>query len=208
VQVIARRDKICAMSDETSLSLLDRARQDASDGSWDRLMDVYSPLLHGWLARMGVQSADADDLVQEILFTVSRELRDFRHSGRTGAFRSWLRTILSHRAREFWRSSKYRPAAAGGTSWAERLEQLADEKSDASREWDLEHDRHVMAQLLVQVRPRFEPKTWEAFRRQVFDGQRADAVAAELGMSLNSVYVARSRVLSTLRREAAGLIDE
>lgn len=65
-----------------------------------------------------------------------------------------------------------------------------------------------MARLLESVRPRFEPKTWEAFRRQMFDGQRADQVAAELGMPLNSVYVARSRVLSTLRQEAAGLIDE
>jgi RNA polymerase sigma-70 factor (ECF subfamily) len=156
---------------------------------------------------MGVEAADADDLVQEVLLTVSRELREFQHSGRTGAFRSWLRTILSHRARDFWRSARYRPSPTGGTSWAERLEQLADERSDASREWDLEHDRHVMARLLEQVRPRFEPKTWEAFRRQVFDGERADVVAAALGMSLSSLYVARSRVLSALRREAAGLID-
>jgi RNA polymerase sigma-70 factor (ECF subfamily) len=193
---------------ETSLSLLDRARNDPHDGSWERLADLYTPLVRGWLMRMGVQPADADDLVQEILLAVLRELPDFRHSGRTGAFRSWLRTILSYRARDFWRSARYRPSAAGGTSWAERLDQLADEKSDASREWDLEHDRHVMARLLEQVRPRFDPKTWEAFRRQVFDGQRADAVAAEVGLSLNSVYVARSRVLSTLRREAAGLIDD
>jgi RNA polymerase sigma-70 factor (ECF subfamily) len=110
--------------------------------------------------------------------------------------------------RDFWRSSKYRPTAAGGAPWAQRLEQLADDRSDASREWNLEHDRHVMARLLEQVRPRFEATTWDAFRRQVFDGERADAVAAALGMSLNSVYVARSRVLAMLRREAAGLIDE
>ena len=90
----------------------------------------------------------------------------------------------------------------------EQLHQLEDESSHVSREWNLEHDRHVMARLLEHVRPRFEAKTWEAFRRQMFDGQRADAVATELGMPLNSVYVARSRVLSTLRREAVGLIDE
>ena len=64
-----------------------------------------------------------------------------------------------------------------------------------------------MARLLEQVRRRFETTAWDAFCRQFFDGQRADLVAAELGLSLNSVYVARSRVLSTLRREAAGLID-
>ncbi|HUQ71099.1 MAG TPA: hypothetical protein VM165_16350, partial [Planctomycetaceae bacterium] len=85
---------------------------------------------------------------------------------------------------------------------------LADESSAASQDWNLAHDQPVMARLLEQVRPRFDPKTWDAFWRQMFDGQRADVVAVELGMPLNSVYVARSRVLKTLRREAAGLIDE
>ena len=72
---------------ETSLSLLDRAREAPNDGSWDRLVNVYSPLLRGWLARLGVRPADADDLVQEILFAVSRDLKKFQHSGRNGAFR-------------------------------------------------------------------------------------------------------------------------
>lgn len=195
------------MSD-TSLSLLGRARIDASDDAWQQVAELYVPLLRSWLTRFEVDSTDADDLIQEVLLTVARELPQFEHSRRTGAFRSWLRTILVHRLRDFWRSRKYRPAATGGSTWAEQLEQLADESSNASREWNLEHDRHLMARLLESVRPRFEPQTWEAFHRQMFDGQRADAVAAELGMPLNSVYVARSRVLSTLRREAAGLIDE
>jgi len=193
---------------ETSLSLLESARGDTSPEAWQRLEGIYSPLLRQWLLRLEIAMADADDLTQEVLLTVSREIPRFEHSGRAGAVRSWLRTILVHRLRDFWRSRKYRPTAKGGSSWAERLEQLADESSQVSREWDLEHDRHVMSRLLEHVRPRFEPKTWEAFHRQMFDGQRADAVAAELGMPLNSVYVARSRVLSTLRREAAGLIDE
>ena len=195
------------MSD-TSLSLLTRARADMSDDAWQQFAELYALLLRSWLARFDVPATDADDLIQEVLLTVSRELPRFEHSGRAGAFRSWLRTILVHRLRDFWRSRKYRPAATGGSTWAEQLEQLADESSNASREWNLEHDRHVMSRLLESVRPRFEPQTWEAFRRQMFDGQRADAVAAELGMPLNSVYVARSRVLSILRREAAGLIDE
>ena len=208
-----KRECIAVLNDsdsmnETSLSLLDRVRGTASDDAWPRLADVYSPLLRSWLMRLDVEATDVDDLVQEVMLTVSRELPRFEHSGRAGAFRSWLRTILVHRLRDFWRSRKYRPAAAGGSSWAERLEQLEDESSNASQAWNLEHDRHVMAQLLENVRPRFEPKTWEAFHRQMFGGQRADIVAAELGMPLNSVYVARSRVLSTLRREAAGLIDE
>lgn len=193
---------------ETALSLLDRARGDANDESWRHLVSAYSPLLRAWLLRFEVAATDADDLVQDVLLTVLRELPKFEHCGHAGAFRSWLRSILVNRLREFWRSRKYRPATTGGSSWQQQLEQLADESSGVSREWNLEHDRHVMARLLEHVRPRFEAKTWEAFHRQMFDGQRADAVATELGMPLNSVYVARSRVLSTLRREAAGLVDE
>lgn len=196
------------MVNETSLSLLDRARDHANDESWRHLESVYAPLLRSWLLRFEFAAMDADDLVQEVLLTVSRELPRFKHSGRAGAFRNWLRTILVHRVRDFWRSRNYRPSVSGGSTWMEQLQQLEDDASDVSREWNLEHDRHVMARLLEHVRPRFEPKTWEAFRRQMFDGQRADAVAAELQMPLNSVYVARSRVLSMLRREAAELIDE
>lgn len=192
---------------ETSISLLDRARADAGEG-WEWLARIYQPLLRGWLARFEVLGADGDDLLQEVLLVVSRELPRFEHSGRTGAFRSWLRTILVHRVRDFWRSRQYRPAPTGGSSWALKLEQLADESSDASREWNVEHDRFVMARLLEQLRPRFEHKTWQAFQRQMFDGQRADVVARELEMPLNSVYVARSRVLAALRREASGLVDE
>jgi len=183
-------------------------RANSSHDAWRQVEQVYASLLRKWLSRFDVTPHDAEDLVQEVLLALSRELPRFEHSGRTGAFRSWLRTILVHRVRDFWRSRQYRPAASGGSSWALRLEQLVDETSDASREWNLEHDRYVMARLLEQLRPRFEEKTWQAFERQMFDGQRADVVASELGMPLNSVYVARSRVLAALRREASGLVDE
>jgi RNA polymerase sigma-70 factor (ECF subfamily) len=193
---------------ETSVSLLQLVCRAPGSAAWMRLTEIYSPLLEAILTRYRLQPADVEDLIQEVFLTLSRELPQFEHSGRTGAFRSWLRTIVVHRLRNFWRSQKYEPLAKGGSAWADELDQLADESSAASREWNIEHDRHVMGRLLEHIRPQFEPKTWEAFRRQMFDGQRADIVAAELEMPLNSVYVARSRVLSALRREAAGLIDE
>jgi RNA polymerase sigma-70 factor (ECF subfamily) len=192
---------------ETSLSLLERACGPTSHEAFRRLAEMYSPLLRKWTERLDISAVDADDLVQEVLISVARELPKFNHSGQTGAFRAWLRRMLLNRVRDFWRSRNYRPAALGGSTWSQQIEQLEDDTSRASREWNLEHDRHVLARLMDEIRPRFEPKTWEAFYRQVFGEERADTVAAELEMPLNSVYVARSRVLSALRREAAGLID-
>lgn len=201
------RVEIQSLMNETSLSLLDRVRQSADSESWDRLVGLYTPLLKRWLGRYEIQHSDAEDIVQEVLAAVVADLPKFQHSQRTGAFRSWLRTILVNRVRSFWRSRKYRPIATGTSSLDERLNQLQDDTSDLSRIWNREHDEHVIKRLTEAVRPQFEPKTWQAFRRQVIDGERADAVAQELDTSLSSVYMAKSRVLSALRRESEGLIE-
>ncbi len=72
--------------------------------------------------------------------------------------------------------------------------------------WNQEHDRHVMRRLLELAEPSFAPSTWQAFRRQVIGGVAAAKVAVELGISLHSVYAAKSRVLNRLRQEADGLV--
>jgi RNA polymerase sigma-70 factor (ECF subfamily) len=192
---------------DTSLSLLDRACRPEEPDAWERLAAVYQPLLGAWLRRLGVQESDGDDLTQEVLLVVLRELPRFEHSRRPGAFRRWLRTILVHRVRDFWRRRDRRPTATGATSFALQLDELEDDASPASRLWDREHDEHVMSQLLETIRPRFATQTWQAFHLQVIEGRRADAVAVELGLSLSSVYVAKSRILAALRREAEGLIE-
>jgi RNA polymerase sigma-70 factor (ECF subfamily) len=171
------------------------------------LASLYTPLIQSWLRKYQIQPTDADDLAQEILLTVSRELPNFKHSGHPGAFRNWLRKILLYRVQSFWRSKKYQPLAKGGSSVLEDLEQLEDETSHASQLWNSEHDRHILAQLLEQIRPRFQASTWEAFHRQMFGGESANEVAASLGTPVHAAYVAKSRVLNALRQESAGLVD-
>src|SRR5262249_50450573 len=63
---------------ETSVSLLDRLAADPSDEDWRRLVGLYRPLLRAWMARSGVADADADDLTQDVLLVVFREVKDFR----------------------------------------------------------------------------------------------------------------------------------
>jgi RNA polymerase sigma factor (sigma-70 family) len=193
--------------DHTSLSLLGKLQQSPHGAAWDRLVGIYAPLLRQWLRKFEVQEADADDLIQDVLAAVVREMPEFRHNGQAGAFRAWLRQVLVNRLRNFWRSRQQRPLATGASSILERIGELEDATSQLSRIWEREHDQAVLTRLMELIRPDFLPKTWEAFHRQMFGGQRADQVAEELGMTLSSVYVARSRVLAALRREAAGIVD-
>jgi RNA polymerase sigma-70 factor (ECF subfamily) len=146
-------------------------------------------------------------LVQQVLEVLIRELPRFDFNPQKGRFRGWLKGILINRLREFWRSEKERPLATGDSDFNHRtLLQLEDPNSDLSRLWDFEHDQHVGQQLLKLVRPDFAPMTWEAFLRQL-RGERPAAVAADLGMSLNAVYLAKSSVLKRLRQEMGVLTE-
>jgi RNA polymerase sigma-70 factor (ECF subfamily) len=81
--------------DKTSLSLLQRVCDESDSESWQTLADLYTPLLQRWLRRYGLQSSDADDLVQDVLMAVAQDLPKFQHTGRSGAFRAWLRGIVA-----------------------------------------------------------------------------------------------------------------
>jgi len=192
---------------KTSASLLERLRLRADAGDWQRLIGLYQPLIRGWLRRHDLQHSDSDDLVQEVLSVLVKEIKRFEHNGRPGAFRSWLRTITVHCLRRFWRARLYRADAAGGSDWEDHLRQLEDPTSGLSKLWDEEHDRHVLRKLLAMIEPDFHPATWQAFRRLVLDGVPAAVVATDLGLSVNAVLIAKSRVLQRLRQEAQGLLD-
>jgi RNA polymerase sigma-70 factor (ECF subfamily) len=190
---------------EISVSLLEHLAGAPSD-DWRRLHDLYQPLLRAWMVRAGIPASDVDDLVQGVLLVVFREVAGFEWRGQ-GAFRAWLRTILAHRVRDHFRGQKYRPTATGDSDFLRRLDELESPDSALSRLWDREHDEHVAASLMRRVQDDFEPVTWQAFQRHALEGEPAVRVAAALGLSLNAVRVARSRVLKRLRQELAGLVE-
>ena len=191
---------------ETSVSLLERITGAPTDADWRRMHDLYRPLLCAWVTRTGVPASDVEDLVQDVLFVVSSEIAGFERRGQ-GAFRAWLRTILAHRVRDYIRGEKYRPTATGDSDFLRRLDELESPESALSRLWDREHDEHVTASLMRRVQGDFAPATWQAFRRHVLEGEPAGQVAEALGLSLNSVLLAKSRVLKRLRQESAGFVD-
>jgi RNA polymerase sigma-70 factor (ECF subfamily) len=193
--------------DETSTSLLDRLREQPDDLSWQRLADLYSPLIRGWLRRYGLVGQDADDQVQEVLLIVFRKLPDFHREPHIGAFRRWLRNITVNCLRNFWRARQGRPAATGDSNFLELLDKLEDPSSELSRLWDQEHDRYITQRLLELIKPNFEATSWQAFQRVALEGAAPDAVAQELGITVNAVFIAKSRVMTRLRKEGEGLLD-
>ncbi|MCG8649822.1 MAG: sigma-70 family RNA polymerase sigma factor [Pirellulales bacterium] len=184
------------MPSTTRLTLVQRVRSGDND-SWWELEHVYRPLIRSTLRRFGFQSQDVDDLTQEVLVSLHRTIDQFVHNGRPGAFRRWLRIVTVNQAREFLRS---KGTKAGCTH--EKLDTFADEKSSLSREFDRQHDRHVLSVMLGRVASDFTPTTMESFKRYVIEGQPTQQVARDVGVSVQAVYLSKSRVLKVLREMA------
>lgn len=194
-------------TENTSLSLLEGAKA-GSHESWERLDGIYRPFLRRWFRYRSIQDDIADDLTQQVLLAFSRELPNFEHSGRTGSLRSWLRQAAIFKEKGYWRNQQSREDAVGGTGFHVLLEELEDDDSTLAQYWDQQHDRFVLQKLLDDIAPKFEANTMTAFVRYTLDGESAQKVANELGMSVGSIYVAKSRVLQRLRAEAEGLVDD
>ena len=159
----------------TSSSLLERVKS-LDRGAWQRLVDVYAPLVYRWCRRTGVRPGDS--------------------------FRGWLWTIACHKIHDQFRRQRNQPIAGGGSSNYERLCRIPDSLPSVSDAPPHSTDQAALAQRVVElIRPEVEERTWRAFWRLTVDGQPGPEVAAELGMTLQAVHQAKYRVLQRVRRE-------
>jgi RNA polymerase sigma-70 factor (ECF subfamily) len=188
------------MSDplETRASLILRL-PDASDVvAWDEFMAIYSPLIFRLARRQGLQPTDADDLVQEVLTTVSRSLGSWLGKPERGRFRAWLFCIARNTAINFLTRPKHRLMGTGGSEGCDFLDTRAT-CNDASDDFDREYQRQVFRWASVRVREQIAERTWLAFWETTMEDRTVVDVAEELGMSVGSIYIARSRVMVRLR---------
>jgi len=193
-----------AATDRTSNSLLQQLRQpttgQASD-AWRRFVQLYTPLLLLWARRLGAESHEAEDLVQDVFTVLVRAMPTFQHDPGQ-RFRGWLWTILSNRWRDRVRARAAGPVFAG----ADRLETVAaPDNMDAVA--DQEYQAYLIARALEIMQTELPDKEWQACRGYMVEGRPAAEVAKELGLSVNQVYLAKSRILRRLREELEGLLD-
>lgn len=158
---------------------------------------LYEPVLRRYVAAARVdhaplQSADQDDLVQEIFLAVRSALPGFRYDRARGRFRGYLRRAVRNavlRLQRFRRDARAPfpdedPAAPFPDEAGETLLQV----------WTLALARVVRS-------GRFAPNTLAAFRRVALDGVPVPDVAREFKLVPNAVYQLKSRILGAVRAE-------
>lgn len=186
----------------TSVTLLERVRQRADQAAWDRFVRLYTPFLFYCCKRFGFDDHAAADTVQEVFVTLLEKLPSFQYAA-SGSFRGWLQTVTVNKCRERLRRRTEQGAGGSSDGWP----QLADDRLTDRQLWETEYQQFLVARALEIMQAEFEPTTWQACWQTTVEDRPAADVAAELGLSVNAVYVARSRVLRRLRGELADLLD-
>lgn len=193
----------------TATSLLARAAGRQVD-AWARLVSLYGPLVYGWCRRWGLQASDAENVGQEVFLRVSAKLAEFRCDRPGDSFRGWLWRISYRCFVDHLRQQQAGGIGVGGSTARALLAQVPASEAEPPVEQAQAGDDCLLLyrRIMELIRGEFSDRDWRAFQRVVIDGMAAADVAAELRVSVNVVYLAKSRVLRRVRDEFAGLLPE
>ena len=193
-------------SPQTRPSLLLRIRDFRDEDAWNQFIELYAPLIYGYLRKRNIQDADAGDLTQDVLSSVTSTANDFTYDPQRGSFRGWLLTVTRNKMLNFVSRKKAR-AGSGDSGVQRAIEKMTAEEDDRSQ-WDLEYERRLFEWAAEKARSEFQDSTWQAFWLTAVDNQSASAVAEKLDLSVGAVYVAKSRVTARLRQFIDNIVDE
>lgn len=188
----------------TRASLLVQLRDGANQGAWHEFVRLYGPLVYGFARKRGLQDADAADLMQDVMRSVSSAIGRLDYDRNRGTFRGWLFTITRNKVFNFLSARRAKPQGSGDTA-TNRLLDTQPDPSNGVDDWEVEYQRRLAALAMEQVKPEFQETTWRAFWLTAVEGQSAADAARQTGLSPGAVYVAKSRVLARLKDEVEAL---
>lgn len=183
------------LATRTTTKLLDALHDHANEPAWAQIDSRYRPVIAGLARRLGLDSVDADEVAQQSLAEFVRAYREGRYDRSKGRLSSWILGIAHHTALKMLRSGRRR--GIGGST---ALTEVPDEPALRSI-WQDERDRAILARAMSMLRDEdaVDDRTLMAFELTALRGVPAPEAASQCAMSVDQVYVARSRVTKRLR---------
>lgn len=201
--VSSRRDRgstTLKQPPETRQSLLLRIRESKDNESWTTFVSVYTPVIHAYALRKGMQDADAADVTQQVMRSVFQAIPDFEYDPSKGSFRGWLFTITRNCIIKAVDKRSRTPTATGDTSFQQSL-QMQQATNDEEEAWNRDHELYLFRCAAERVKHEFKESTWEAFWKAAVEALSPEQTANKLGISVGAVYIAKSRVIARIRAE-------
>jgi RNA polymerase sigma-70 factor (ECF subfamily) len=185
----------------TRRSLLSKLREWDDDLSWRRFFDLYWKLIYGTALKAGLIDAEAQEVVQETVLAVAKNMPAFRYDPAVCSFKGWLLHLTRRRIADQFRKRQreHRLGERADTSVVENIPDPAAGDLDAA--WEKDWQNHLMEAATANVRRRLKPKQYQIFDLYVLRNWGAAEVARALQVSVAQVYLTRHRVAALIRKE-------
>ncbi|MFO0838411.1 MAG: sigma-70 family RNA polymerase sigma factor [Phycisphaerae bacterium] len=178
----------------THVTLLARLAGGADSVVWGEFLDRYGELIRGFARRQGLQASDCDDVLQEVLLALTRAIPGFEYDPAKGKFRSYLKTIA---LRAIYKKRGERHGNID-VSRIDEVSRAAANDEAVEQSWEGEWQQHHVRRAMRAIDAEFGAADRRAFQRYAVEGAEVGAVAAELGLSADQIYQAKSRIVRRL----------
>lgn len=192
------------LTQSTHATLLARLTDGQDAVAWREFCFRYGDLIRAFARARGLQPADCDDIVQDVLTSLSKSMQGFEYDKSKGLFRSYLKTVTLHAIFARTRQKKGEVALEEVKTAAEAA--AADQ--DVDSQWDSQWRQYHLRQAMITIRAEFNEADCTAFEQYAVNGQSAQQVAADLSLSVDQVYQAKSRILRRLSALIAAQVED
>jgi len=190
------------LSLQTRHSLLSRLWECDDQAGWRVFFDRYWRLIYGFARKSGMNDADAQDIVQEVMLSVSKSLPDYRRQ-KGGSFKGWLLTIVRRRMADHWRARL--PKDQLSVPLPEQPSALGADEAVLERIWQEEWESRLFETAAQRVQQRVGARNYLIFDMTVRQQTPLRDVCRSLGVNAAQVYLAKHRVGRMMKQEVAAL---
>jgi len=189
----------------TSHTLIERLKNVTDNVAWTEFQEFYWEIVTGWAMRLGCSQALSKDVFQETMLNLFKNMPNFELRSEKGAFRSYLKTIVSRRVHDAYRREKKYVLSNESESELNWIDNIKDDKEDVVEE-DTVWVHSILSQALRQSYKKIDESTYKSFCLYVLDGLPVKEVASKLSIKEGTIYQQKSRFLLILKKEFCKLL--
>lgn len=185
----------------TRRSLLSRLKNCDDNESWRDFFETYWRLIYDVARKAGFSDAESQDIVQDTVISVSRQIQDLRYDSEKGQFKNWLRLITRRRIADQWRKKYREPEVESATKGSMKAVENVASHPELDSIWEAEWERKLMTLALERVKRQVKPEHFQIFDLCTLQEWPMAQVSKALGVSMSLIYVTRHRIGRLLKKE-------
>ena len=172
--------------------------KDLEDRIWNRFFDSYRKLIYNAAIQAGLKDADAQEVVQETVISVTKNIKDFDYDRSKGSFKGWLMKTTKWKIMDQFRKiQKKNNRECSGPS--ELLENLSTELPKLKSIGKTIGNRNYSNLHWRRLRSRCKPIYFQVYDMLIRKEMKPKEVSSALGIKTNQVYLAKHRVAEALK---------